>query len=94
MELCFCFRYLLGTLWAVHVICLNSVAATLCSHNFGHAHVQTQHKIEMDHRDQNPGAIPPPLPGMVPPGVQMIQVGSPPPQGYPPQGKYAFEPVI
>ena len=47
----------------------------------------------MDHRDQNPGAIPPPLPGMVPPGVQMIQVGSPPPQGYPPQGKYDLVPL-
>ena len=26
---------------------------------------QTQHKIEMDARDKSPGAIPPPMPGMV-----------------------------
>lgn len=30
--------------------------------------MQTQHKVQLDHRDANPGSIPPPMPGMVPPG--------------------------
>jgi hypothetical protein len=34
--------------------------------------MQTQHKIEMDERDKNPGAIPPPLPGMVSMGFARI----------------------
>ncbi|KAG2428689.1 hypothetical protein HXX76_011394 [Chlamydomonas incerta] len=47
--------------------------------------MQTQHKAELDHRDANPHAVPPPLPGMQAPGVQMIPMaGHPPPGAYPP----------
>ncbi|KAG2490484.1 hypothetical protein HYH03_011113 [Edaphochlamys debaryana] len=60
--------------------------------------MQTQHKAELEHRDAHPNAVPPPLPGMMAPGVQMIPMGQaqpgygapggyPPQQGgYPPQG--------
>ncbi|GAX84725.1 hypothetical protein CEUSTIGMA_g12147.t1 [Chlamydomonas eustigma] len=56
--------------------------------------MQTQHRIEMDERDKNPGSYGPPLPPphMMAPAVQMIPMppplpgAYPPPQGYPPQG--------
>ncbi|GLI59287.1 hypothetical protein VaNZ11_001140 [Volvox africanus] len=55
--------------------------------------MQTQHKGELDHRDKNPTAVPPPLPGMMAPGVQMIPMGAPPSQpsyGYPPPPPGAY----
>ncbi|GFR45597.1 hypothetical protein Agub_g6993 [Astrephomene gubernaculifera] len=54
--------------------------------------MQTQAKAELDYRDANPGAVPPPLPGVVmqPPGVQMIPMGAQPPP--PPPGAYPQQP--
>ncbi|GIL71310.1 hypothetical protein Vretimale_2837 [Volvox reticuliferus] len=60
--------------------------------------MQAQHKAELDYRDTNPTAVPPPLPGMMAPGVQMIPMGAPPAQpgyGYPPPpppGSYSAHP--
>lgn len=73
------------------VDCLADIAwCTVC------ACMQTQHKVEMDARDKNPGGMAPPLPAAAPPGVQMIpmgQGGAVPPAGYgPPPPGYAAPP--
>lgn len=75
---------------AQFIDCLADVTwCTVC------ACMQTQHKVQLDHRDANPGSIPPPMPGMVPPGVQMVAMGQPQagrPMGPPPPGYGAYPP--
>ncbi|KAG2424690.1 hypothetical protein HXX76_014266 [Chlamydomonas incerta] len=36
-------------------------------------YMQTQAKAVLDHRDANPQAVPPPLPGMQPPGAWVVR---------------------
>ncbi|KXZ51535.1 hypothetical protein GPECTOR_12g498 [Gonium pectorale] len=67
------------------VDCIADIAwCTVC------ACMQTQHKAELDNRDANPTTIPPPLPGMAPPGVQMIPMGAGHPQQPYPQQPHPY----